>query len=144
MQLRREHIISEECEKGGLYLPPEVIRKVMSYVFPGEHDVKRICVRVDCNEIAAPNPDPRFRKGNKHDNFTCNNAECGRKCAWYERVGDTLVRCDAARKTNNKGAVELFCAGSWCKGLYKRNGGRGKEAFERIKRTRQDDNEVFA
>ena len=140
MQLRREHMISEECEKGGLYLPPEVIRKVMSYVFPGEHDVKRICVRVDCNEIAAPSG-----LASKYDNVTCNNADCGTKCAWYERVGDTLVRCDTVRKSNSKGAAGLFCGVIWCKGLYKANGGTGQCAFKNLRSQRENENnEVFA
>ena len=139
MKNRREFIITDECEKGGLHLPIEIVGNIMSYVYPVEHSVERACVRVDCNAVAAPNPDPKRRKS-KYDNFTCNNADCARHCAWYERVGDTFVRCDAVRYEKNS----VFCGSGWCNTLYKDNGGTTQTAFMNSKRERENEDEVFA
>jgi len=101
-------------------------------------------MRVDCDAIALPNPDPKGRSS-KHDDFTCNNEACATKCTWYERErdGPGFERCSADRATRN-GNRGLFCADTWCTTLYKRNGGGGVRAFRKIKKEREEEGEEFA
>jgi len=136
--LRREIIISEECEKRGLHLPTEIVRNVISYVYPDDYSIERECIRVGCDAIALPNPDPK-RRTSIHDDFTCNNEACATKCAWYERDGQGFERCNADRATRG-----IFCASGWCKALYKRKGGTTKKAFFEIKSEMEEEGVVFS